>query len=125
MASNPAAAVRRPRDTIQAAPHLTPAQVASLLQAARGTQYAPLFALLVHTGLRRGDTPALQWSDVDLDRHTLRIRGTLSQFDGALVVTEPKTAKSKRLCLSAHPRAAAPRRTNRPGDRAAVGQHRL
>jgi integrase len=97
LASNPAAAVRRPRVTTKEAPHLTPVQVAALLQAARGTRYAPLFALLVHTGLRRGEALALRWSDVDLERHTLRVRGTLSRIDGALVVTEPKTAKSKRV----------------------------
>jgi integrase len=97
LGSNPAAAVRRPRVTIKEAPHLTPAQVGALLQAARGTRYAPLFALLVHTGLRRGEALALQWSDVDLERHTLRVRGTLSRIDGALVVTEPKTAKSRRF----------------------------
>jgi integrase len=81
LASNPAAAVRRPRVTVKEAQHLTPVQVAALLQAARGTRYAPLFALLVHTGLRRGEALALQWADVD----------------GQLSVTEPKTAKSRRF----------------------------
>jgi integrase len=97
LGSNPAAAVRRPRVTIKEASHLTPVQVAALLQAARGTRYAPLFTLLVHTGLRRGEALALRWSDVDLERHLLRIRGTLSRVDGTLTVTEPKTAKSKRF----------------------------
>jgi integrase len=106
LGSNPAAAVRRPRVTIKEASHLTPVQVASLLHAARGTRYAPLFALLVHTGLRRGEALALQWSDVDLERHTLRVRGTLSRIDGALVVTEPKTAKSKRFVPISSPAEA-------------------
>src|SRR3954470_13905163 len=69
----------------------------ALLQAARDTRYAPLFALLVHTGLRRGEALALKWTDVDLERHTLRVRGTLSRIDGQLTVTEPKTAKSRRF----------------------------
>lgn len=102
LASNPAAAVRRPRVTIKEAPHLTPGQVAALLQAARGTRYA----LLVHTGLRRGEALALQWTDVDLERHTLHVRGTLSRVDGALVVTEPKTAKSRRFVPISTPAAA-------------------
>ncbi|NYJ08050.1 tyrosine-type recombinase/integrase [Petropleomorpha daqingensis] len=97
LASNPAAAVRRPRVTVKEAQHLTPVQVATLLQAARGTRYAPLFALLVHAGLRRGEALALRWSNVDLERHTLRVRGTLSRIDGQLTVTEPKTAKSRRF----------------------------
>jgi hypothetical protein len=72
-------------------------QVAELLDAAGSTRYAPLFELLVHTGLRRGEALALRWADVDLDRGMLRVRGTLARIDGALVVTEPKTAKSNRF----------------------------
>nr|WP_239524180.1 site-specific integrase [Geodermatophilus normandii] len=96
LASNPAAVLRRPKVLAKEAPHLTPAQVADLLHSADNTRYAPLFALLVHTGLRRGEALALQWSDVDLDKHLLRVRGTLARVQGRLLVTEPKTAKSKR-----------------------------
>ncbi|WP_448619525.1 tyrosine-type recombinase/integrase [Geodermatophilus sp. URMC 65] len=97
LAANPAAAIRRPRVTAKEAPHLIPAQVAELLRAAEGSRYAPLFALLVHTGLRRGEALALQWSDVDLGKGILRVRGTLSRIDGELTVTEPKTARSRRF----------------------------
>jgi integrase len=103
LASNPAAAIRRPRVTAKEAPHLSPAQVTELLRAAEGSRYAALFGLLVHTGLRRGEALALQWSDVDLDRGLLRVRGTLSRIDGRLVVTEPKTAKSKRFVPLSEP----------------------
>jgi integrase len=102
LASNPAAVIRRPRVMSQEAPNLTPTQVAELLRAAEGSRYASLFALLVHTGLRRGEALALQWSDVDLARGMLRVRGTLSRIDGELLVTEPKTAKSKRTYPSPH-----------------------
>ena len=94
---NPAAAVKRPKVTNKEATHLTPVQVAELLDAASRTRYAPLFEFLVHTGLRRGEALALRWTDVDLDRGMLRVRGTLARIDGALVVTEPKTAKSNRF----------------------------
>jgi integrase len=97
LASNPAAVIRRPRVTSKEAPHLTPPQVAELLRAAEGSRYASLFALLVHTGLRRGEALALLWSDVDLTNGMLRVRGTLARIDGHLLVTEPKTAKSKRF----------------------------
>lgn len=40
---------------------------------------------------------ALTWSDVDLDAAVLRVRGTLGRVAGELVVTEPKTAKSRRV----------------------------
>jgi integrase len=103
LAANPAAAIRRPRVTAKEAPHLTPVQVAELLVAADGSRYAPLFALLAHTGLRRGEALALQWSDVDLAKGVLRVRGTMSRIDGALTVTEPKTAKSKRFVPISEP----------------------
>ncbi len=89
--------------TAKEAPHLTPAQVAELLRAAEGSPYASLIALLVHTGLRRGEALALQWSDVDLVKGVLRVRGTLSRIDGELTVTEPKTAKSKRFLPISEP----------------------
>jgi integrase len=97
LASNPAAVIRRPKVTSREAAHLTPAQVADLLRAAEDTRYAPLFALLVHTGLRRGEALALQWSDVDLEKGLLRVRGTLARVQGRLVITEPKTVRSKRF----------------------------
>jgi integrase len=105
LASNPAAAIRRPRVTAKEAAHLTPAQVAALLRAAEGSRYAPMFALLVHTGLRRGEALALQWTDVDFARSLLRVRGTLSRIDGELMITEPKTAKSKRFVPISEPAA--------------------
>jgi integrase len=103
LAANPAAAIQRPRVTAKEASHLTPAQVAELLRAAEGSRYAPLFVLLVHTGLRRGEALALQWPDVDLTKGLLRVRGTLSRIDGGLTVTEPKTARSKRSVPSSEP----------------------
>ena len=52
--------------------------------------------LLANTGLRRGEALALRWADVDFEKEVLRVRGTLARVDGQLVVTAPKTAKSKR-----------------------------
>jgi integrase len=96
LAQNPAHAVRRPKVTATEAAYLKPKQVRSLLAAAEGSRYAPLFALLVNTGLRRGEALALHWSDVDLDEKLLRVRGTLARVDGELIVTETKTPKSRR-----------------------------
>ncbi|WP_216870777.1 tyrosine-type recombinase/integrase [Modestobacter excelsi] len=105
MTTTPSAAVRRPKVKSKEATHLTPTQVAELLSAAHQSRYATLFELLVHTGLRRGEALSLRWSDVDLDRGTLRVRGTLARIDGALLVTEPKTAKSQRVVPLSDPAA--------------------
>jgi integrase len=47
--------------------------------------------------LRRGEALALHWSDIDLDAKLLRVRGTATRVAGELVVTETKTAKSRRV----------------------------
>jgi integrase len=93
---NPAAAITRPKVEATEAAYLTPAQVREPLAAAEGSWYAAVFALLVNTGLRRGEALALRWADVDLDRQVLRVRGTLTRADGQLVVTSTKTEKSRR-----------------------------
>ena len=97
LAKNPAAAVTRPKVTRKEAPHLTTAQVGTLLEKAETSRYALLFELLVNTGLRRGEALALTRSDVDFAKRLIRVRGTLARVDGELVVTEPKTAKSRRV----------------------------
>ena len=97
IAHNPSHTVRRPRVTANEAAYMTPDQVRLLLAAAEDSRYAPLFALLVNSGLRRGEALALHWSDIDLDAKLLRVRGTLARVDGELVVTETKTAKSRRV----------------------------
>lgn len=93
---NPFAAVRRPKVTQAEASHLEPAKISRLLAAAQDSRYGPLFELLVNTGLRRGEALALKWRDIDLKEQTLRVRGTLARIDGALTVTDPKSAKSRR-----------------------------
>ena len=64
--------------------------------AAEGLRYAPALKLIAATGLRRGEALALRWSDVDLDTGLLVVRGTLARVNGALVITQPKTERSRR-----------------------------
>lgn len=97
LGKNPAAAVARPKVTRKEAAYLTSEQVRLLLEEAEDGRYVYLFEFLVNTALRRGEALALTWSDIDFDRKLIRVRGTLSRIDGELVVTEPKTDKSKRV----------------------------
>ena len=106
LGNNPFAAVRRPKVTSREASYLSPAQVAVLLDAAEQSRYRPLFELLVHTGLRRGEALALTWHDVDLKSHTLRVRGTLTRVDGTSTVTAPKSERSKRTVPLSDPAVA-------------------
>jgi integrase len=79
LAQNPAHTVR-PRVPVTEAAYLAPDQVRSLLLEAKPSRYAPLFELLVNTGLRRGEALALHWSDIDLDVKLLRVPEALEQL---------------------------------------------
>lgn len=94
LSRNPVVAVDRPKVDRHEAEYLTTDQVRLLLESAKDSRYAPLFALLVNTGLRRGEALALRWADVSDD--AIRVRGTLSRVDGLLAVTTTKTPKSNR-----------------------------
>lgn len=96
VARNVAAAVKRPTLDRREARYLSADEVRALLGAADGDRLVPLFLLLLGTGLRRGEGLALRWADVDLDHGHARVRGTLSRVAGGLLVTEPKTERSRR-----------------------------
>ena len=72
---NPASQVHRPSLRTQEAHGLTPKEVRRLLAAADGSRFEPLMRLLVTTGLRKGETLALHWSDLDLKAGYMTIRG--------------------------------------------------
>lgn len=96
LARNPAAAVKRPRVTHREARYLGPSEIRALIEASDKTRYGLLFELLANTGMRRGEALALTWRDVDLERQTVRVTGTLSRVDGSLAVTPAKTDRSRR-----------------------------
>lgn len=76
---------------------LTKDQLSSLLDAVRDTPVYAIVALAAVTGLRRGELCALQWSDVDLDVHTLTVRRSIEQVRGLSIrLKEPKTSDSIR-----------------------------
>ncbi len=52
--------------------------------------------LIASTGLRKGEALALAWDAVDLDSGVLLVSATISRIGGRLLITEPKTARSRR-----------------------------
>ncbi len=103
IAVNPFATVRPPKVAHREAVYLSPAQVDKLLRSSSDSRYRLLFALLVNTGLRRGEALALKWRDVNFDKRTMRVRGTLSRVDGELTVTPPKSGHSDRTLPLSQP----------------------
>jgi integrase len=67
-----------------------------LLAAARGDRLEALGAVLLGTGLRKGEALALRWSDVDLTTGTVRVERTLQRLAGRLMFGPPKTRSSVR-----------------------------
>ena len=96
IAENTATRVPRPRVERTEARYLEPAEVQKVLSSAEGLRYRPVLELIAATGLRRGEAAALHWEHVDLTDKSLRVRKTLSRVGGKLLITEPKTARSRR-----------------------------
>jgi len=56
-----------------------------------------LWHLIAMTGMRRGEAIGLRWSDVDLEANRLSVRRALIPINREVVVSEPKTAKGRRV----------------------------
>ena len=76
--------------------HLTAGEVAAILNAAEGLRYRPVLALIAATGLRRGEALALRWDAVNLKDGTLKVAATISRVGDRLLITEPKSPRSRR-----------------------------
>src|SRR6478672_4885250 len=96
LARNPAAVVNRPGVARREARHAATVDVIALLNAADGLRYRDVLVLIAATGMRRGEALAVRWTDMDLDSGLLTVRGTLGRVGGKLVVSEPKTDRSRR-----------------------------
>lgn len=64
----------------------------------RGTILYPFVLTLARTGMRIGETIALEWQDVDVDRRIITVRRTMSGHSGKTSV--PKSGKARRVDMS-------------------------
>jgi integrase len=96
LARNPAALIKRPGIERTEARHLDGDGVTAVLKAAETSRYHPALVLIAATGLRKGEALALRWDRVDLDAGMLKVSATMSRVDRKLIITEPKTARSRR-----------------------------
>jgi len=74
----------------------TGAQVLRFLHAVEDDRLRAGWTLAATTGMRRGEVLGLRWQDVELDQQRLSVRQTLISLNYTLVVSTPKTARSRR-----------------------------
>jgi integrase len=72
-------------------------QLRAFLGSVRADRLSPLWHLIAMTGMRRGEALGLRWSDVDLENARLSVRRALIPTNRDVVVSEPKTAKGRRV----------------------------
>lgn len=93
---NVARLTRPPRVSATEMRTLTSEQARTLLRTAEGDRLHALYAVALASGARQGELFGLRWTDVDLERGTIRIARTLSRGVSEWAFTEPKTATSRR-----------------------------
>ena len=76
---------------------VTPEQAQQLLAAAKGHRLEALITLTLATGMRRGELLALKWQDIEFKQRRLHVRRSANRLPGGYRVTDPKTARGKRM----------------------------
>ena len=108
VATNPVLAVDPPSATRQEVKPWSKEQTKTFLALVEDDPLAARWQLAIVVGLRQGEALGLKWEDVDLDAGLIRVRRALQYrpADG-LVLTEPKTARSKRTLPLPDPMVAS------------------
>jgi integrase len=100
---NVAKVVEPPRVARVTMQTLSPEEVSRFLDVARDTDYYVYFAILLYTGLRRGELLALRWRNLDLGSGKLSVVETAYRLgSGEYRIKEPKTPQSRRTVVLPH-----------------------
>lgn len=102
---NPCRELRLPRLVVTESTFLTRRQVQALASAL-STADALLVLTAAGTGLRAGELAGLRAEDLDLDRHRLTVRHSLTYAHGELTLERPKSAAGRRTVPLAPPLSA-------------------
>jgi integrase len=126
LALNPASDLELPAAVNEPMVTLTHQQARTLLAAARPRRWLYVLILLgVATGARLGELLALRWSDVDLERGTVRIGRSRWVVNGRMQVKGPKTEAGYRTVMLGVATIAQLRRlrAEQVRQRLALGRH--
>jgi len=98
LSRNPADAVNPPPLQRAQWNTLNEDDIYTLLEAAKKTSYYALFYLMLFTAMRRSESLALRWCDVNLLLCQIYVTRTLHHLrNGEIVFRAPKTAKGRRM----------------------------
>ena len=75
----------------------TKEQLKAFLSSVADDRLYGLWHTIAMTGMRRGEAIGLRWTDVDLENSRLSVRRALIPTTREVVVSEPKTAKGRRV----------------------------
>jgi integrase len=114
---NPAASVAWPGVKRTEARYLDSDGVTAILEAAQTSRYYLALLLISSTGLRRGEALALSWDHADLDAGVLKVAATITRINRRLVISEPKTERSRRE-VPLHPTIVTMLRKHRTAQKA-------
>ena len=97
--TNPAIGCKIPPKKSKEKQVLTKDEIQRFLIQAKYDGYFKIFLVALSTGLRRGETMALKWIDIDFATGQLKVRRQVRRSKGRLVITEPKTDESIRTII--------------------------
>lgn len=97
---NPISPIKSPKPPKKEMKTYDDYQARNLLQAAEETDLEALLFVELATGLRIGEIIGLKWSDLDMEKGTLRVCRQVQRVKGVgLVFSEPKSEKSRRMLI--------------------------
>jgi integrase len=97
VARNVAQSVKPPRARAREMQTWDTAQVQLFLAAASQSCYGPIWAVVLATGMRRGEVLGLRWQDVDFERRVLHVRQAVVPVGGAAQIGPTKNSRSRAI----------------------------
>ena len=93
---NPASSVPPPKVTSSEMAILSADEVKTVLAAIAETSIYAQVVVLLSTGMRRGESAGLRWSDIDLDAGKLCVERSIEKTRAGLRIKSPKTKNGRR-----------------------------
>jgi integrase len=97
VARNVAQLVRPPRARAREMQTWDMVEVQRFLTVAAWSPYGPIWAVVLATGMRRGEVLGLRWQDVDFERRVLHVRQSVTPVGGAAQIGPTKNSRSRTI----------------------------